>query len=118
MIYVATLSVIRRWALREHLNRPAFLGGFQTTMKLRLNDCSAHQQSLAFFELNDCNQPEAGSHAALMIGSCWSNAAGHKQQTGQGVSSLGSCAPGLIRIRSLTKTGRFTCWQNFLSDHV
>jgi len=64
------------------------------------------------------NQPEAGSHVALMIGSCWSNAAGHKQQTGQGVSSLGSCAPGLIRIRSLTKTGRFTCWQNFLSDQV
>lgn len=56
-------------------------------------------------KLNGCDQPEAGSHVALMIGSCWSNAAGHKQQTGQGVSSLGSCAPGLIRIRSLTKRG-------------
>ena len=34
------------------------------------------------------------------------------------VSPLGACAPGLIKIRTLIKTGNLTCWQGPLSDQV
>lgn len=34
------------------------------------------------------------------------------------VSPLGACAPGLIKIRTLIKTGNLTCWQGTLSDQV
>lgn len=34
------------------------------------------------------------------------------------VSPLGAYAPGLIKIRTLIKTGNLTCWQGPLSDQV
>lgn len=34
------------------------------------------------------------------------------------VSPLGANAPGLIKIRTLIKTGNLTCWQGPLSDQV
>ena len=34
------------------------------------------------------------------------------------VSPLAACAPRLIKIRTLIKTGNLTCWQGPLSDQV
>ena len=39
-------------------------------------------------------------------------------ETVHGVSPLGACAPGLIKICTLIKAGNLTFWQGSLSDQV